>query len=81
MSSMQMKITESIVPIIFKNSLKALVQISFEICPPFLTFESIHLWNISAGTDKYEKPVKIVFSSNLVEVLNTWIIENKISNL
>ena len=37
---------ESIVPIIFKNLLKALVSISFEICPPVLTNTKI-LWKLS----------------------------------
>ena len=37
---------ESIVPIIFKNLLKALVPISFEICPPVLTNTKI-LWKLS----------------------------------
>ena len=37
---------ESIVPIIFKNLLKALVPISFEICPPVLT-NTKTLWKLS----------------------------------
>ena len=37
---------ESIVPITFKNLLKALVPISFEICPPVLTNTKI-LWKLS----------------------------------
>ena len=37
---------ESIIPIIFKNLLKALVPISFEICPPVLTNTKI-LWKLS----------------------------------